>query len=92
MKGEFSTLRTELCKLLVGPSLAPHPVQTNASPSATLSPVSSSDQYRERLADREASVAAYEKIHIHLGNIRLALAFVAILLALGLSAPESFCS
>src|SRR5512143_1264064 len=29
MRGEFSTLRTELCKLLVVPSLAPHPVQPN---------------------------------------------------------------
>jgi hypothetical protein len=29
MRGEFSTLRTELLQLLVLPSLAPHPVQAN---------------------------------------------------------------
>jgi hypothetical protein len=43
--------------------------------------VSPCDQYRNRLADREARVAAYEHIHIGLGNIRLALALLAIALA-----------
>src|ERR1700683_152824 len=32
------------------------------------------EEYRQRLKDRESRVAHYEKLHIRLGNIRLALA------------------
>jgi len=35
------------------------------------------EEYRKRLKERESRVAHYEKLHIRLGNIRLALALVA---------------
>ncbi len=38
-----------------------------------------SDEYARRLAAREQRVAEHEKIHIHLGNARLALAILAVL-------------
>ncbi len=40
-----------------------------------------SQEYRQRLRDREARVAEHEKKHIRLGNIRLALAVAASLMA-----------
>ena len=39
-----------------------------------------SDEYVRRRNDRQASVAHYEKIHIRLGNVRLLLAVVAVIL------------
>src|SRR5580692_219363 len=35
------------------------------------------EEYRQRLKDRESLVAHHEKLHIRLGNIRLALALAA---------------
>lgn len=43
-------------------------------------PVPAEEQYRERLKQREALAAQRERVHIRLGNIRLALAAVAVLL------------
>ena len=40
-----------------------------------------SEEYVRRRNERVASVAHYEKIHIHLGNVRLALAVVAVFMA-----------
>jgi hypothetical protein len=39
--------------------------------------VLAAEEYRQRLEDRESRVAHHEKLHIRLGNIRLALALVA---------------
>jgi hypothetical protein len=39
------------------------------------------EQYRQRLKDRESRVAHHEKLHIRLGNIRLALAVAAAAMA-----------
>jgi hypothetical protein len=43
--------------------------------------VSPSEDYQHRLQTREASVAHYEQIHIRLGNIRLILALLVVVLA-----------
>ena len=43
-------------------------------------PVSAEEQYRERLNQREALAAQRERVHIRLGNLRLALAGIAVLL------------
>jgi hypothetical protein len=42
--------------------------------------VSASQEYVQRLRDREARIAQYEKLHVRLGNIRLALFFLAIVI------------
>src|SRR3984957_2884516 len=36
------------------------------------------EEYRQRLKDRESLVAHHEKLHIRIGNIRLALALAAV--------------
>lgn len=41
------------------------------------------EEYRQRLKDRERRVAGYEAIHMRLGNVRLALAFVTAGIAWG---------
>jgi hypothetical protein len=43
--------------------------------------VSPAEEYRQRLAERESRVAHFEKIHIQLGNVRLALAIAAAIMA-----------
>ncbi len=43
--------------------------------------MSPSEEYAQRLKSRESRVAHYEKIHIRLGNVRLVLAFLAVVLA-----------
>ncbi len=58
-----------------------HTPASCTSPSATLTSVSPSDQYRQRLEARQSRVAAYDRVHIRLGNMRLALALLAIALA-----------
>ena len=42
--------------------------------------MSASQEYVQRLRDREARIAQYEKLHIRLGNIRLILFFLAIVI------------
>jgi len=42
--------------------------------------VSPVQEYAQRLADREARVQHYEQIHIRLGNLRLALALIAVVM------------
>src|SRR5580693_215372 len=39
------------------------------------------EEYSKRLKDREARVAAYEAIHIRLGNLRLVLAMATVAIA-----------
>jgi hypothetical protein len=43
--------------------------------------VSPSQEYAQRLKSRESRVAHYERIHIRLGNVRLLLAFLVLVLA-----------
>jgi MutS domain V len=43
--------------------------------------VSPSEEYVQRLKSRESRVAHYERIHIRLGNVRLVLAFLVVILA-----------
>ncbi len=44
-------------------------------------PVSPSQEYVQRLKSRQSRVAHYERIHIRLGNVRLLLAFLVVVLA-----------
>ena len=41
--------------------------------------MSPSEEYAQRLSSRQSRVAHYEKIHIRLGNLRLVLAFLAVM-------------
>lgn len=43
--------------------------------------VSAGQEYVQRLRDREAQIAHYEKLHVRLGNLRLILFFLAIVIA-----------
>jgi MutS domain V len=43
--------------------------------------VSAAEEYEQRLQVRESKVARYEKVHIQLGNLRLALVVIAVVIA-----------
>jgi len=43
--------------------------------------VSAAEEYARRLSDRESRIARFEKIHIRLGNVRLLLAVITVVLA-----------